>query len=118
MVLSFACFVALCFVFGSYDYQLPLGFLILLWLSDTGAYLAGSVFGRHRMLERISPKKTWEGFIGGLLICCSAAAQLARFFPVMNRSEEHTSELQSLMRISYAVFCLNKKNTLKPTNLI
>src|SRR3546814_6336385 len=33
-----------------------------------------------------------------------------RYTPSMNRSEEHTSELQSLMRISYAVFCLKKKN--------
>src|SRR3546814_694108 len=84
IVLAFACFVALGFVSGSYDYQLPLGFLILLWLSDTRAYLAGSGFGRHRMLERISQKKTWEGFIGGLLLCCRHAAQLARLFPVMN----------------------------------
>src|SRR3546814_6521260 len=35
------------------------------------------------------------------------------FHPVRKRSEEHTSELQSLMRISYAVFCLKKKNTQK-----
>src|SRR3546814_8653563 len=38
--------------------------------------------------------------------------------PAPRRSEEHTSELQSLMRISYAVFCLNKKNIINPTNKI
>lgn len=87
IVLAFACFVATGFITGAYSYELPLGFLVLLWLSDTGAYLTGSLFGRHRMLERISPKKTWEGFFGGLLICCSVAAQLAKIFPVMNSLE-------------------------------
>src|SRR3546814_5149804 len=45
------------------------------------------------------------GLLGALLL----APWLARFHPLSNRSEEHTSELQSLMRISYAVFCLKKK---------
>src|SRR3546814_1893832 len=40
-----------------------------------------------------------------------AAEAMARYFAELGRSEEHTSELQSLMRISYAVFCLIKKNT-------
>lgn len=87
IVLGLACFVAIGFITGVYHYQLPLGFLVLLWMSDTGAYLIGSVFGRHRMLERISPKKTWEGFFGGLLVCLSVAAQLPRFLPVMNALE-------------------------------
>src|SRR3546814_3455801 len=39
-------------------------------------------------------------------------------FGTMNRSEEHTSELQSLMRISYAVFCLNKKNRKKYKDIL
>lgn len=84
IVLGLVCFVATGFISGEYNYQLPLGFLVLLWFSDTGAYLIGSVFGRHRMLERISPKKTWEGFFGGLLVSLSVAAQLDRFFPLMN----------------------------------
>ena len=44
-----------------------IGFFLLVWASDTGAYLAGISFGRNRLMERISPKKTWEGFIGGAL---------------------------------------------------
>ena len=40
---------------------------ILLWANDTFAYLAGSMFGRHKMVESISPKKSWEGFAGGAL---------------------------------------------------
>lgn len=87
IVLGIVCFVATGFISGTYRYELPLGFLLLLWFSDTGAYLIGSLFGRHRMLERISPNKTWEGFIGGLLVSCSVAAQLARVFPVMNGLE-------------------------------
>lgn len=42
---------------------------ILIWLNDTGAYLSGRAFGRHKLCVHLSPKKTWEGFFGGLLIC-------------------------------------------------
>jgi len=44
------------------------GFFLLLWTNDTGAYLVGSTIGRHRLFERISPKKSWEGFFGGLIL--------------------------------------------------
>ncbi|MDY0342455.1 MAG: phosphatidate cytidylyltransferase [Lentimicrobium sp.] len=44
-----------------------LGFFLILWIYDSGAYIFGSMLGRHRMLVRISPKKSWEGFIGGTL---------------------------------------------------
>lgn len=43
---------------------LPIFFMI--WINDTGAYLVGCTFGKHRLFERISPKKSWEGFFGGL----------------------------------------------------
>src|SRR3546814_7176433 len=46
----------------------------------------------------------------------AAAAQAATGHAILKRSEEHTSELQSLMRISYAVFCLKKKNTITTTH--
>src|SRR6186713_69956 len=47
-----------------YDYQIIFGCLFILWASDTGAYFAGSLFGRRKLFERISPKKSWEGFVG------------------------------------------------------
>lgn len=40
---------------------------VVTWANDTAAYFAGHTFGRHRMYERISPKKTWEGFAGGVV---------------------------------------------------
>ena len=43
-----------------------LGFMAIVWGNDVFAYLAGSTFGRHKMAERISPKKSWEGFAGGI----------------------------------------------------
>lgn len=39
---------------------------IMIWLNDTGAFLVGSMIGRHRLFPRISPKKSWEGFVGGV----------------------------------------------------
>lgn len=50
-----------------------LAFFLLLWSNDTGAYLSGITFGRHKLFERISPKKTWEGFIGGLVLTVAVA---------------------------------------------
>lgn len=50
---------------GNYNAELLIAFFALLWANDTFAYLSGMAFGRTKLLERISPKKTWEGFIGG-----------------------------------------------------
>jgi phosphatidate cytidylyltransferase len=52
---------------------LVVGFMLILWANDTGAYLTGAAFGRHRLMERISPKKSWEGCVGGALISVLAA---------------------------------------------
>ena len=43
--------------------------LVISWSSDTGAYFSGRFFGRRKLYERISPKKTWEGFWGGIVAC-------------------------------------------------
>ena len=60
------------------------GFFILLWANDTGAYLIGISFGRHRLMERISPKKSWEGFFGGVIITALAAWFLSGWLGVIN----------------------------------
>ena len=66
--IPFLFFIALGFVQGNFNPYIPLGFLIILWANDTGAYLSGRAFGKTKLFERISPNKTWEGFIGGVLL--------------------------------------------------
>jgi phosphatidate cytidylyltransferase len=61
-----------------------IGFLLLLWANDSAAYLTGVTIGRHRLMERISPKKSWEGFFGGLIITVLAAWLLSGWFGVVN----------------------------------
>lgn len=48
--------------------ELILGIIFLIWSNDTFAYLGGSIFGKNKMIERVSPGKTWEGTIIGVLI--------------------------------------------------
>ena len=55
--------------------------LVFIWANDTGAYLTGVRFGKHRLWERISPKKSWEGFLGGLVFAIVAAFIFSRFHP-------------------------------------
>jgi phosphatidate cytidylyltransferase len=57
-----------------------LGYFFLLWANDTGAYLFGRRFGRHKLFERVSPKKSWEGSIGGLLCSFAVAFVLAQHY--------------------------------------
>lgn len=65
---------------NTYHYQLPLSFLLMLWASDTGAYLFGMKFGRHRLFERHSPKKSWEGFLGGVFTSLLVAFLISLWF--------------------------------------
>lgn len=51
----------------SMDQMMVLTFVTIVWANDTGAYLVGSRIGKHKMAPSISPKKSWEGFFGGLL---------------------------------------------------
>ena len=53
--------------------RLLLGVFVFIWLYDTGAYCFGMLLGRHRLFERISPKKSWEGVIGGIALCVAGA---------------------------------------------
>ena len=59
---------------------LLLGFFILIWINDTFAYLMGMLLGKHKFFERISPKKTWEGTIGGAVFAILGAYALSLFF--------------------------------------
>lgn len=52
--------------------------MIVSWLSDTGAYFTGSFFGKHKLCEKISPKKTVEGFFGGI-VCAVLFSMLGAF---------------------------------------
>ncbi|WP_270088828.1 phosphatidate cytidylyltransferase [Sphingobacterium sp. SYP-B4668] len=79
-VFPFLALVGLAFVQGSFNYLIPLGYLILQWSNDTGAYLAGRSFGKRKLFERISPNKTWEGFIGGVLLAVVVALNLSYYF--------------------------------------
>ncbi|MBN1413501.1 MAG: phosphatidate cytidylyltransferase [Bacteroidales bacterium] len=62
-----------------------LGLLSLVWINDTGAYVFGMLFGRHRLFERISPKKSWEGAIGGTVVTVGLGYWLNHFTPYLLR---------------------------------
>ncbi len=71
------------FHLGKYTFELILGALLILWANDTGAYFAGVRYGKRKLFERVSPKKSWEGSIGGLLLACAMAYGLYHFTEVM-----------------------------------
>lgn len=78
--LPFCFFYAMAFIDGDYSTHYPLAFLIMLWSNDTGAYLFGISLGKHRLFERHSPKKSWEGFVGGSLCSMLAAFVISLYF--------------------------------------
>lgn len=79
--LSMLVFLVSPLVTGSQPHwHLAFGFFIILWSDDTFAYLTGILIGKHKLFEKISPKKTWEGTIGGLIFGLAAAYILSIFF--------------------------------------
>lgn len=70
-----------CIYNAANGHALLLAVFILIWVNDTGAYLVGSRIGRHRLFERLSPKKSWEGFFGGMIFAVIAAVVMFVCFP-------------------------------------
>ncbi len=68
---------------GYYNYQIMVGCLLILWASDTGAYFAGTRFGKRKLFERISPKKSWEGAVGGAILAFIFAFVIANYFATL-----------------------------------
>ena len=87
VVIPFALLTQLSVLNTNYDYTLPLGIFLLIWSNDTFAYLTGIRFGKHRLFERISPKKSWEGSAGGLIMTLIVAFLLSRIFEVISQSD-------------------------------
>ena len=56
-----------------YTYLIPLCVFVFLWINDTGAYCCGSLLGKHKLVPRVSPGKSWEGSIGGFIFVAAAA---------------------------------------------
>ncbi len=86
VTIPFCFFFALGFLadFSNYSFHLPLAFLLLLWANDTGAYLFGVKFGKTRLFERHSPKKSWEGFFGGMFTSIVVSYLIAMQFTEMS----------------------------------
>ncbi len=80
-------YIALPLGLMSMFYTLPdgkfllLATFIMIWLNDTGAFLVGSAIGKHKLFPRISPNKSWEGFIGGMVFCVASSFIFKYCFP-------------------------------------
>lgn len=81
------------------DYKMLMLLFILIWVNDTFAYLTGMKFGKHKMWERHSPNKTWEGTFGGLFFCLLAAIFIG---PVL--TDEHSRILLAIIGLVSSVF--------------
>lgn len=70
--------------YNVYNPNILLGSFILVWVNDSFAYLVGKNFGKQKLFEKISPKKTVEGFMGGLFFSCIASYFIATFTETLN----------------------------------
>ena len=68
---------------NTFHYEIVVGSLLILWASDTGAFFAGTKFGKTKLFERVSPKKSWEGSLGGAFAAILTAYILSQYFTVL-----------------------------------
>jgi len=65
---------------NQYHFEFPLFLMVLVWSSDSWAYVSGKLFGRHKLAPSISPGKTWEGLIGGTILTAITGFFYSRYF--------------------------------------
>ena len=84
IAVPFSIIPCLAFSNNGFTWIYPLAIFLFLWTNDTGAYCFGTLFGKHRLFERISPKKSWEGSIGGGVLSLVVASVVAYFDQSLN----------------------------------
>ena len=84
IAVPFSIIPCLAFSNNGFVWIYPLAIFLFLWTNDTGAYCFGTLFGKHRLFERISPKKSWEGSIGGGVLSLVVASVVAYFDQSLN----------------------------------
>jgi phosphatidate cytidylyltransferase len=83
VVLPFAMINVLPWIHGMFEFELVVGYFLILWANDTGAYFTGKWLGKHKLYYKVSPNKTWEGLFGGILLSFGAALLLHKYFGVL-----------------------------------
>ncbi len=76
-----------------YTWIFTLSIFIFLWANDTGAYCIGSLLGKHRLFPRISPKKSWEGTIGGAVVAIAVSQIIASVSQDFNANHSVSNRL-------------------------
>ncbi|HMS70736.1 MAG TPA: phosphatidate cytidylyltransferase [Saprospiraceae bacterium] len=74
-------FAANAIISDSRVFHLILGTILFIWVCDSGAYLVGRKLGKHKLFERVSPKKTWEGFLGSLVFTIAVSYPISLIIP-------------------------------------
>jgi phosphatidate cytidylyltransferase len=93
--------------FGTNDYnpKIIIGLFVLIWTNDTFAYLVGKSIGKHKLFERVSPKKTIEGFLGGVVFAILAGFLISKFYIQPNPAFSNKSILiWTIIAIIVSVF--------------
>lgn len=84
IILPLFALIQLPYIEQIYTPEVIIGIFVLIWTNDTFAYIVGKNFGKTKLLERVSPKKTVEGFLGGLVFSILAGYILSRYFVFFN----------------------------------
>lgn len=79
-----------------YVWTIPLSVFVFLWINDAGAYICGSLLGRHKLFPRISPGKSWEGSIGGGILVILVALAIPHLLPLIMSSSSFHLPLSSI----------------------
>lgn len=99
-------YVALAFVLmvAAPNPRMALLIFVMLWLNDSGAYIVGSLIGKHKLCPSISPNKTWEGFFGGVLLTFLGAFLLYKYCPELFGMERSGLGMWMILATSTCVF--------------
>ena len=84
VAVPFALLHSVVFIDGAYTWHILLGTIFIIWASDTGAYFSGRKFGKRKLFFSVSPKKTWEGSLGGAALAVAVAVGFSFYSPELS----------------------------------